>query len=214
MADVIEKLLRGFGSFRSNHFSGTGGLFEQLRHGQHPKVLVIACSDSRVDPALLLNCDPGDIFVIRNVANLIPPYEPGSLSSHHGVSAALEYAVCKLHVEHIIVLGHSDCGGIKALLGRKRADAEEAGEFLSLWLDLAEPAREAVERELPDAAEEVRRQACEEASLVLSAENLLTFPWLRERVERGELELHAWYFHLATGVLYGFDRESRSFTKL
>mgnify|MGYP002347012188 CR=1 FL=1 len=115
MEECIRKLLHGFQSFQETYFSGNSELFDQLRHGQHPRVLVIACSDSRVDPALLTSCDPGDIFVVRNVANLVPPYEPG-VGHHHGVSAALEYAVRVLKVGHIIILGHSDCGGVSTLL--------------------------------------------------------------------------------------------------
>ena len=208
--DAITKLIHGFRSFRDTYFSGDAELFEQLKHGQNPRILVIACSDSRVDPALLTRSAPGDLFVIRNVANLVPPYEPDT--RHHGVSAALEYAVNALEVEHIIVLGHSDCGGIHALL--KRTPEKPAGEFLEQWLDLAEPARRAVLERLPDADGATRHRACEEASLVLALENLLTFPWVRQRVEAGTLSLHAWYFVIATGHLFGYDRESCEFRTL
>ena len=166
MDDAIARLIHGFRSFRNIYFSGDAELFDQLKHGQNPRILVIACSDSRVDPALLTQSAPGDLFVIRNVANLVPPCEPDT--RHHGVSAALEYAVTALEVEHIIVLGHSDCGGIHALM--KRTPERPAGEFLERWLDLAEPARRAVQEKLPDADEMTRRHACEEASLVLALE--------------------------------------------
>ena len=207
MDDAIARLIHGFRSFRNIYFSGDAELFDQLKHGQNPRILVIACSDSRVDPALLTQSAPGDLFVIRNVANLVPPCEPDT--RHHGVSAALEYAVTVLEVEHIIVLGHSDCGGIHALM--KRTPERPAGEFLERWLDLAEPARRAVQEKLPDADEMTRRHACEEASLVLALENLLTFPWVRRRVEAGKLVLHAWYFAIATGHLFGYDRERCEF---
>ncbi len=214
MEEAIRKLLHGFRNFRANYFSGHSGhpgLFGQLCQGQHPKVLVIACSDSRVDPALLTDCNPGDIFVIRNVANLVPPYEPNT-GLHHGVSAALEYAVNVLEVEHIIILGHSDCGGIRALMRRNRG--ESCGEFLRTWLDLLEPAREMVNATLADASEETRHRACEEAALLLGLENLLTFPWIRRRSEEGKLSLHAWYFHLGRGRLYAFDRDHNHFVPL
>lgn len=207
MEEAIKKLLHGFRSFRENYFAGDSELFEQLKHGQRPKALVIACSDSRVDPALLTACDPGDIFVIRNIANLVPPYEPDS--RHHGVSAAIEYAVNCLKVEHVIILGHSDCGGIHALM--ERTADRPAGEFLEAWLDLAEPAKQAVCRQLQTSSDTTRHRACEEASLVLMLENLLSFPWVGEKVERGRLKLHAWYFHIATGRLFGFDRQSNEF---
>ncbi len=209
MEEAIAKLIRGFRNFRTTYFSGDSELFRQLRHGQHPRACVIACSDSRVDPALITDSDPGDLFVIRNVASLVPPCEPDT--RHHGISAALEYAVRVLKVEHLILLGHSDCGGIRALLAR--TPEQPAGEFLDAWLDLAEPAKQEVERRLPEASETVRRRACEEASLLLGVENLLTFPWLRERVAAGRLALHAWYFHIADGQLFGFDRETGSFVR-
>ena len=209
MEESIHKLIEGFRSFHNTWFAGDSELFDKLRHGQHPRACVISCSDSRVDPAILLDTDPGDLFVIRNVANLVPPYEPDT--RHHGVSAALEYAVTELGIGHLILLGHSDCGGSRALLAR--TPEQPAGEFLDAWLDLAEPAKQEVERRLPEASETVRRRACEEASLLLGVENLLTFPWLRERVAAGQLALHAWYFHIADGQLFGFDRETGSFVR-
>ncbi len=208
MEEAIEKMLHGFRSFRDTYFSGDSELFDQLKHGQHPRSLIIACSDSRVDPALITESDPGDLFVIRNVANLVPPYEPDT--RHHGVSAALEYAVNGLQVEHIIIIGHSDCGGIHALM--ERTPEKPAGEFLDAWLDLAEPAKQAA-MVLSNASPHTRHRACEEASLVLGLENLLTFPWIRERVDAGKLALHAWYFHIAAGRLFGYDRAKGGFTE-
>lgn len=213
LEEAIQKLLHGFRNFRETYFSGGSELFDKLRHGQHPRVLVIACSDSRVDPALLTACDPGDIFVIRNVANLVPPYEPGT-GLHHGVSAALEYAVTVLKVEHIIVLGHSNCGGIRALMARSQTCSCDSHEFLDSWLDLAEPARQTVEAALPDATEATRHRACEEMSLVLAMENLMTFPWIAQAVSEHRLSLHAWYFHLGRGRLFGFDQKEHEFKAL
>ncbi len=209
MEEAISRLVSGFRSFRDSYFAGDSELFKQLRHGQHPRACVIACSDSRVDPALITDSDPGELFVIRNVANLVPPYEPDT--RHHGVSAALEYAVRILKVEHLILLGHSDCGGIRALLAR--TPERPAGGFLDAWLDLAEPARVEVEHRLEHVSEATRHRACEEASLLLGLENLLSFPWIRERVETGELSIHAWYFHIAGGHLFGFDREANRFIR-
>ncbi len=206
MEEAIRKMLRGFRHFRKEHFDDTG-LFDELRHGQSPKALVVACSDSRVDPALLTRSAPGDIFVIRNVANLIPAYDPDGRC--HGVSAALEYAVRRLHVEHVIVLGHSDCGGIKALMSEERNNGQ--GEFIHRWLSVAEEARNAVLERLPEASMETRRHACEEAAVTLSLENLMTFPWVRERVESGALKLHGWHFDLAHGCLRFYDAESGEF---
>ena len=210
MEEAIHKMIEGFRSFRDTWFAGDSELFEKLRHGQSPRVCVLSCSDSRVDPALLLKSDPGDLFVIRNVANLVPPCEPDA--RHHGVSAALEYAVTGLAVEHLILLGHSNCGGIRALM--QRSPENPAGQFLDPWLDLAEPAKLAVDAKLADASETTRCRACEEASLILGLENLLTFPWIRERTRTGALTLHAWYFHVAGGLLFHFDRERNGFYRL
>ncbi len=211
MEECIRKLLHGFHNFQETYFSGNSELFAQLHHGQHPRVLVIACSDSRVDPALLTSCDPGDIFVIRNVANLVPPYEPGT-GHFHGVSAALEYAVRVLKVEHIIILGHSDCGGVRTLLDPGMDFS--GSEFLKTWLSLLEPVRKKVETYLPDAPHSTRCRACEEMSLVQGLKNLLTFPWVREAVESRQLFLHGWYFHLTRGVLYSYNRSTREFQVL
>ncbi len=208
MEKAIHKLLHGFGDFHAEYYGGDSRLFDKLSHGQHPRVLIIACSDSRVDPALITACDPGDMFVIRNVANLVPPYEPED-TTHHGVSAAIEYAIKGLNVEEIIILGHSHCGGIHALMTREQG--VKSSEFIDTWLDLANEAREEVERLLPNEDEHLKHRACEEMSLVLGLENLMTFPWIAERVNSGELGLHAWYFHISSGDLYGYDAEQQEF---
>ena len=191
MEESIHKLIEGFRSFHNTWFAGDSELFDKLRHGQHPRACVISCSDSRVDPAIL-------------------PYEPDT--RHHGVSAALEYAVTELGIGHLILLGHSDCGGIKALM--RRSAEEPAGQFLDPWLDLAEPAKLAVNASMTESPETTRCRACEEASLILGLENLLTFPWVRERTGTGSLTLHAWYFHMPSGQLFRFDRDRNGFFRL
>lgn len=209
MDDPIQKLLHGFRSFQRRYFAAAESqLFKRLQDGQAPKVLMIACSDSRVDPAIITAAVPGDIFVIRNIANLVPPYEPDT--QHHGVSAALEFAVKQLQVEEIILMGHSDCGGIHALMTRDEK-CGHANEFLDIWLDLAAPAKAAVLENLAEADEATQHRACEEASLILGLENLMTFPWINERVEQGTLTLHAWYFNLTDGQLYWYDCEDSEF---
>jgi len=207
----IRKLLHGFRVFQQDYFANNQNLYHKLRTGQHPKVLVIACSDSRVDPALLTNCEPGDIFVIRNIANLVPPYEPGS-GMHHGVSSALEYAVRNLQVEHIIILGHSDCGGIKTLLEPDSLNYSD--DFIGSWLSLAAPARDAVIHDKDLTSLPQRCQACEEASILLSLENLLSFPWIAQKVANRTLSLHGWYFNLAQGELYSYVPAEKSFISL
>ena len=205
----IPRFLAGFKNFQRTYFCDGSTFFSDLKRGQTPKVLVIACSDSRVDPAILTGCEPGDMFVVRNVANLVPPYEktPGN----HGVSAAVEYAVRVLGVEHVIVLGHSCCGGIQALMHPQK---EKLGEFIAPWVKIAEPALREVNEKLADKDFHLRQHACEKAAVLVSLENLLTFPWVFERVMRGEMHLHGWYFDLERGELLSYLPETGSFEPL
>ncbi len=206
----LQKLIRGFKRFQKQFFQSDNTLFEQLKQQQTPKTLVVGCSDSRVDPAIITKSQPGDLFVIRNVANLVPPYEPDT--KHHGVSSALEYAVRILRVEHIIVMGHSNCGGIDALL--RGSEKRPVGEFIDHWVDIARPAKEAVLRDMADKPAPLQRKACEEASILISLENLLTFPWLVERVNAGNLAIHGWYFDLEAGQMLGYNPETSLFEPL
>ncbi len=185
-------------------------LFDQLRRKQTPQVLVIGCRDSRVDPAIITDCRPGDLFVIRNVANLVPPYEPDT--HYHGVSSALEYAVRFLEVEHIIILGHSHCGGIDALM--RSSEQTPIGEFIDRWVDIARPAKNAVLKDLSKKTTELQCRACEQAAMLISLENLLTFPWITDRVEQGKLAIHGWYFDLEAGEMLSYNPEKGLFEKL
>ena len=191
----IEDLIEGFRRFQAAHFGEQRALFERLtREGQSPRIMVIACCDARVDPAIVTDCDPGDLFVVRNVANLVPPCEAGG--GYHGTSAALEFAVRILKVEHVIVMGHVRCGGIRALLGDIGG-----GEFISPWMSIAEEARREVQAALPQASVEAQAAACEQAAIRISLRNLMTFPFVRVAVADGRLALHGWYFDLERGEL-------------
>jgi carbonic anhydrase len=208
----LGDLIKGFHTFREQHFADNDALYRQLvEKGQTPKTLVVACCDSRVDPALILNCVPGDLFVIRNVANLVPPAEsrPGG---RHGTSAALEYAVRTLKVERIIVLGHARCGGIRALMSDSYTGNEDS--FINSWMRLAEDARTGTAQTLANAPAEARERFCEQRAILGSLENLMTFSWVRERVELGTLALHGWYFDMENGELLGYDTSSDSFQTL
>lgn len=202
--DPINKLLDGFQRFREQYFLNEPGLFAQLASGQYPAVAVVACCDSRVDPAIIMDCEPGDLFIIRNVANLVPPYEPDGL--HHGTSAALEFAVCALKVQHIIVLGHAQCGGIQALL-----DVRRSGDFIASWMSIADAAREQTlgNTTLKTPREQARH--CEQAAIRASLENLLTFPWIKQRMGTGTLKLHGWYFDIESGDLLRYDAARDTF---
>ncbi|BBI98341.1 carbonic anhydrase [Ferrigenium kumadai] len=205
-------LIEGFHRFREQHFTDDDALYRQLvQEGQTPKILVVACCDSRVDPALVLDCAPGDLFVIRNVANLVPPEESRG-SGRHGTSAALEYGVSTLGVEHIIVLGHAHCGGIRALMSGQRTG--ETDSFINSWMRLAEDARAGAESEMAGATLEERERAIEQRAILGSLDNLRTFAWIRERIEQGTLTLHGWYFDMEHGQLLGYDAAKGRFELL
>ncbi|MCB1931292.1 MAG: carbonic anhydrase [Candidatus Accumulibacter sp.] len=201
----IARFIAGFERFQEKYFGEERELFEQLSLGQSPKTLIVACADSRVDPALLTGAEPGEVFVVRNVANLVPPYHAaGDLAS---VPAALEFAVLSLKVEHIIVLGHAQCGGIHALM-----QGHESGtEFIGKWVSIAERARARVRAELPSKSPTLQDRACEQAGILVSLENLMSYPWIAERVQAGTVHLHGWYFDLAAGALLHYDPAKNAF---
>ncbi len=205
------QLIEGFRRFREQHFTENDALYRQLvTEGQSPKIMVVACCDARVDPAIVLDCKPGDLFVIRNVANLVPPAESRS-SGRHGTSAALEFGVRNLGIEHIIVLGHAQCGGIRSLFGGSRGETDS---YVSAWMRMAEEVHAGVLRDLPDAPLEQQMMACEERAILVSLENLMTFGWVRERVESGTLTLHGWYFDIEHGQMLQYNPASRAFEAL
>ncbi len=197
----IKKFIAGFKGFQKEYFEEDQALFSSLKEGQRPKVALIGCSDSRVDPSMMVRSEPGDLFIVRNVANLVPPCQFDH--SYHGVSAALEYAVCHLEVEHIIVLGHSKCGGIRSLMEGIPSSGND--EYISKWVSIAERAKENVLHEFKHAPPERQAKACEHAAILVSLENLLTFPWVKERVASGVLNLHGWYFDIEDGNLYSYN---------
>ncbi len=205
-----QQLIEGFQRFRERHFAEDAARFQELvEFGQAPKTLVVACCDSRVDPALVLDCAPGDLFVIRNVANLVPPAE--NQGSFHGTSAALEFGVRNLGVRDVIVLGHAQCGGIHALL---ECTVDSKDSFIAEWMKIADAARQQVEREHANAGSKLRHRACEQQAILVSLDNLMTFSWIRERVEQGKLALHGWYFDIEQGELLGYNAASRKFEML
>ncbi|OIR09671.1 carbonic anhydrase [mine drainage metagenome] len=211
MNTIPRKLLEGFQRFRERHFKSDDSLYQQLvKEGQTPRTMVVACCDSRVDPALVLDCEPGDLFVIRNVANLVPPIE--GRAGHHGTTAAIEYGVRNLGVEHIIVLGHAQCGGIGALV--RSGGVSNPGSFIDDWMCLVESARRSVMEEMPNATLKEQTRACEQRAILVSLDNLMTFSWVRERVEAGKLRLHGWYFDIEHGQLLRYDENARAYIAL
>ncbi len=159
---------------------------------------MIACSDSRVDPSIIFDAEPGEIFMVRNVASLVPPCTLDERC--HGTSAALEFGVLGLVVEHVVVLGHGHCGGIGALLrGADKGDTKS--DFIGPWLSCASDVRDRVTREMPDASHAEKARALEYETVRQSIRNLMTFPWIDKRVRAGELSLHGWHFDIAKGSL-------------
>ena len=203
-----DPLLQGFRRFQQQYFSADNPVYASLCQGQHPVTLVIACCDSRVHPPALMGSQPGEMFVIRNVANLVPPYSPHN--EHASVAAAQEFAVLSLNVGRIIVMGHSGCGGIQALL-RRSTPADSA---LTRWLAIAEPARELTYRHHAGASAAVQARQCEQAAILVSLNNLLGYPWLADRVKAGQLLLDGWYFDMHEGALWGLDADSHRFVPL
>lgn len=189
----MERLLEGYAQFRASGWPEQRRLLQSLaRDGQSPKYLVLACIDSRVDPAMIFHAAPGEMLVVRNVANLAPPYAPDL--QYHGTSAALEFGVRVLAVQHIVVLGHGLCGGVRRLL---EGPNEKAQDFIDAWMSMGEPARRRVQRLAP----EDRQRNCEFEIVKISLENLLTFPWIRESVTQGKLALHGAWFDIHSGDL-------------
>jgi carbonic anhydrase len=197
-----DPLLSGYRRFREGHWAEAKAEYESLAaQGQRPHTLVVACSDSRADPALIFDAAPGQLFVVRNVANLVPPYEP---DTHlHGVSAALEFGVKVLNVSRILVMGHAHCGGVAAMRTGAPASCQD---FVGPWIAQGEPAVRRVVESCP--ADEVE-QAAEEAIVRLSLDNLRTFPWIAEREADGRLTLEGLHFGIADGVLRALTDQPR-----
>lgn len=201
MADVT-KFISGIANFQQQHFGENPELANTLLSGQKPQALLIGCCDSRVDPALLTDSAPGDLFILRNIANLVPPYSKSD--DYHGVSSSIEYAVCILEVSDIIILGHSNCGGIAALMDSD--EGGQSGEFIGKWVSIAESARQKVTTELANESDEKKTRACEKEAILVSMKNLMTFPWVKERVAKGQLSVHGWYYNMGTGQLRYYNQ--------
>lgn len=193
MTDDTDPLISGYHRFRADHWPQAKAEYEALAAGQTPHTLIVACSDSRADPALIFDAAPGQLFVVRNVANLVPPYEPDGLL--HGVSAALEFGVKALNVSRIVVMGHAHCGGVAAM---RNGAPDSVQDFVAPWIAQGTPVvRHVAETVEPDQVE----QASEEAVVRLSLRNLRTFPWIAEREEAGTLELVGLHFGIGEGIL-------------
>ena len=197
MKESLSKLIEGYHAFRDKYATGDNAIMRSLsKQGQSPETMVVACCDSRVDPALILQCDPGDLFVVRNIANIVPPYEKDD--RHHGTSAALEFGICYLKVKHLVILGHSQCGGIQALLDNQRLDQDD---FISNWVCQLKTTERA----------DISPDKFDQKALRDSYQNCLTFPWIKSRLDEGTLAIHLWYFDIKQGKILAYSEESNSY---
>jgi len=196
---VLNRLKEGFVRFKEEKFLKESELFSRLANGQQPKVMVIGCCDSRVDPTMLMELEPGEVFTLRNVANLVPPWEKEG--TYHGTSAALEFAVMGLQVEHIIVLGHRHCGGIRALMTRSDFNSD----FIGSWMKIGMSARERTLKLMAGKPITDQCRFCEQESINASLANLLTFSWIEDRVKQGKLRLHGWYYDFVDGSMISWE---------
>ncbi len=195
----MDKLIRGLRHFQTEYFSTHQELFTQLAQGQHPRVLFITCSDSRVDPNLILNAQLGELFVIRNAGNMIPPYG----ATNGGEGAALEYALQALDIQQIIICGHSHCGAMKGLL--KLNELQEKMPLVCAWLHQAEATRRLVLENYSDLQGQDLLNVTIAENVLTQIENIRTYPVVHSKLRQGRLSLHAWVYHIETGAVYAYD---------
>lgn len=206
-ATFPPRLIEGYEHFAAGRLREEQSRYRELSElGQSPEIMVIGCCDSRVSPEVIFDAKPGELFVVRNVANLVPPYTPDG--AQRAVSAALEFAVQALKVKHIVVLGHAQCGGIRAFA--EESKPLSPGDFIGRWMEMIAPAADMIGARGGEPMGSYLARL-EQASMVKTLDNLMTFPCVRILVERGKLQLHAAYFGVATGGLSVLDKNSGEF---
>jgi len=212
---AVEKLKAGYANFRNGYFKENKDVFTDLvENGQHPKTLLVSCSDSRVDPTIILGTEPGEIFGVRNVGNLVPPHE-NDTAHYHGVSSALEYAVKVLKVENIMIMGHAHCGAIQAAINTENDPDKLGTEFVHHWVDIAHNVFEnpCCCSESIKSGNRIPKEI-EQASVVNSLNNLMTFDFVKDAVENKTLKIYGLHFDIETGNLQAYDRQTAQFGPL
>ncbi len=200
MQEISSKFLKGYQTFRQKYAAGDQSLMKKLTDlGQKPEAMVVTCCDSRVDPAVILQCDPGDLFVARNIAGIIPPCEKDG--HYHGTSAALEFGIRFLQTKHLIILGHSQCAGIQTLVEKT---PEKQTDFIEDWVSVIKT----------DHNTGTNIDDCVKHSVNTSYQNCLTFPWISKRVDKGELSIHRWFFDIKSGTIFSYSSESNKYEPL
>ncbi|MBU2098511.1 MAG: carbonic anhydrase [Gammaproteobacteria bacterium] len=194
---MSDKLLEGYKRFKDGYFAQNRDKIRELAQNQKPSYVLITCCDARLEPSLIFDTEPGELFVIRNVANLVPPFEIGG--AYHGTSAALEFAITVLEVPEILVLGHSRCGGIRSLVTEQDKLLQQPDSFIARWMSIVAPVAQLAD---PDKLDDIKTfNRCEQAAVGFSLRNLMTYPWIAERVEAGKLKLNGWHYNIYTGAL-------------
>lgn len=213
---MVKFIKEGFKKFKKNYYKNNeSNIVKLVKNGQKPKLMVIACSDSRVDPAILFQTKPGEIFTIRNVANLVPPYSPDE--GHHGVSAAIEFGIMDLKIKQIMVLGHAHCSGITALCNNfnpdesKSAPKKEKREFINSWMNIASPIMQNIDLENN---EEPLQHFVEKKSIKNSISNLKSFPWLLDLVKDKKLKIYGWWYDIENGKIFRYDENKDIFINI
>ncbi|TAN39451.1 MAG: carbonic anhydrase [Nitrospirae bacterium] len=206
----MEKLYKGIHTFGEAYFKKEEDFFKRLSEGQEPEVLFITCSDSRVDPNLVTQSRPGELFIVRNVGNIVPPYE--AIKDKNSVAAAIEFAVLSLKVKDIIICGHSNCGAMKALL----SDEKEFSQMPHLWewLQLAMPVRRIVEKFYPQTSIESCEMILEEENILMQLRNIQTYPFVVQALQEGSLYLHGWFYDIRTGSIRAYSPGKDKFEKV
>lgn len=203
----MEKLFKGIARFRREDFESHRQLFKELGRKQQPHTLFIGCSDSRVVPELITRTRPGELFMIRNVANIVPPYR--KTEDFAGTTSAIEYAVHVLDVEAIVVCGHSNCGGCAAL--HKSPEELQHIPNVARWLDASHEVKERVERQVVEGTPEEQEWLTEQINILVQMRNLLTYPYIRERYDQGKIEIFGWYYIIETGEIFNFNDHTETF---
>lgn len=212
MTHFPEILADRFRRFKFRHFTPNQDRYEELAsNGQNPEVMIVSCCDSRVDPETIFGAMPGELFVVRNVANLVPPYE--TTGKYHGVSAALEFAALNLRVKHIVVIGHSGCGGVRACLEHDAARQSEA-QFITNWMSILDEGRARIMTAFAGKPLAEIRAALERESVIASLDNLRTFPCIKILEGKGRLALHGAYFDIGSGTLSAYNQATAEFVPL
>ncbi|MDP3048882.1 MAG: carbonic anhydrase [Thermodesulfovibrionales bacterium] len=206
----MKKLYKGIHKFQESYFKKEEEFFKRLSKEQEPEVLFITCSDSRVDPNLVTQSRPGELFIVRNVGNIIPPYD--AIKDNNSVAAAIEFAVLMLKVKDIIVCGHSNCGAMQALYKDEREF--ENTPHLRDWLRLADSVRNIVLKYYPETSAEIRQRITEEENVLCQLHNIQTYPFVQEALNEGVLHLHGWRYNIETGKIYAYDTDADMFKEI